>query len=835
MAIYTTSKLTESNRMELLTNKSNKHLFDFLEDAVVEYDGIKAKKKFKKEDVKHFITGEIIPNENGEYLINDENLQGRDFACLDFDDLPIPFEEVLDKFKNKLRKYSWIAYKTISHSKNATYCRLIVELDGMANKWDYKETIKDIGYKLGLIYDPMSETYSQRMATPVKHITDIDYIVIRNVGEAYPISKGKPKPKHAEYYLHNETKYIDDDLALSMFKIYLMLERENLEHNYKHFFTCVSRLARAVLINEISYEVAVECTELLAYGNPKYLNSKLNNLYYLNYLIKRNDISRLSRYTIKETMRVAINIHKNSRRSDVKELTELLNILKVTPTTNNNKQANVNNYKVIQSNNLSLKECLAEAYQHWVNERIEYKENNVKYPKIKATDIGKILTNYIPMVKTGRSKGEADLFLYDYEEHRYTNKTDLLIIQYIQWVYDDFDPKEYQSVIRYLKGKVEFIPKDSFLDSSHLIPTANGLFNKTDKKLEDFDYRYFITTRSPIRYNPNATKPSYFDVDEFIKDIANGYEPTIQNLWELISDLLDVNNIRGKIFFLIGDGNNGKGTFIQLLKNLIGLENIASLQPQDFSSRFDTSTLVGKTCNIADDIPNTPIYDPSKLKSVATADFISVEGKGKEKYTVEMKLGILFTANELPPVNDTSNGFYRRMLVLPFEADFNGKANDRNVKDKYVKDKQVLEYIFKRALEMEFDDFTPNDKSKQAKEVYKNDNDVVRSYIVERYIPNGYADIISVPQSFIMVDIDEYWRSENLKEVPKPTPMIIKILNEIYPHRTYTISENPKRHNKKDQSHLIMYGINNHYSGTKSRQILLQTDEKIINFKAVAE
>lgn len=826
MAVYFTDKLDMTSEM-FLYKKSNNILNILKVYEPIVYDEFMNKDKFKKEKVRHFISGEIVADEQGKYHINKTTLKGRNVLALDYDGLPISFEEFIQTIKRELSEYHWVAYKTMSHTKEATYCRLIVELDGLANEGDYKATIKEIGLKLPYVYDGMSETFTQRMAFPVKRITDNNYNIESNDGKPFKIVKGKRIPKERSYYFSNEINAINDDLALDMFKIYLELERKELEYDFKNFFTCVSRLARAVLTEEISYDVALECVDLLAYGNSRYLNNKINNQYYLNGLIKRKDINSLSNYSFKAMIRVAINIYKDVDKENVKNLVKLYNNLKGEPTTTSK---NINYYDDIQNNNLNVRNCLNVLYKEWVSENITFKmSGKMETPNIRPSEIGNIILKCVPMVKTGQTEKTATLFIYNYTEKRYIPDTEL-IYNLVQGVYEHIDPRLYPLVVSYIKAKLEHKSKGELPDLAKLklTPVKNGMFDMVNKCLLPFDYKLFVTTKSPINYNKNAKKPDFFDPDKWFNELACNHKETFNNLWELIADVVDISNERGGIHFLLGDGNNGKGTFIQLIKNLIGLENISALHPQDFSNRFDTSTLIGKTCNIGDDIPPTTIDNPSKLKSVSTGDFISVEEKGKPKHTVEIKLGLIFTANKLPLVNDTTNGFYRRMNIIPFEADFNGKVENKAIKKEYINDVNLLEYILKRALELDFSKFTTNPKGEEAKEKYKEDNDNIRSYILNEYIPNGYSNIIEMPQSFVMENSRHYWEKENIKPLPrKPTTDIIKVLNELHPHRTYSLSEYPTKMNQRKKDIMREYGILEFYTGNNTRYIILESDEKV--------
>lgn len=89
-------------------------------------------------------------------------------------------------------------------------------------------------------------------------------------------------------------------------------------------------------------------------------------------------------------------------------------------------------------------------------------------------------------------------------------------------------------------------------------------------------------------------------------------------------------NELGKAFILIGDKSNGKSTFLHVVKNLLGDQNIASLDLKELGDRFKTAELFGKLANIGDDIGDEFIANASVFKKLVTGDRVNVERKGQD-------------------------------------------------------------------------------------------------------------------------------------------------------------------------------------------------------------
>ncbi len=84
---------------------------------------------------------------------------------------------------------------------------------------------------------------------------------------------------------------------------------------------------------------------------------------------------------------------------------------------------------------------------------------------------------------------------------------------------------------------------------------------------------------------------------------------------EMIGYTLFRRNELGKAFILTGQGANGKSTLLEVLNELLGEENIASVSLEELNHRFKTFQLEGKLANIGDDISNKYIEDNSTFKN----------------------------------------------------------------------------------------------------------------------------------------------------------------------------------------------------------------------------
>ena len=168
---------------------------------------------------------------------------------------------------------------------------------------------------------------------------------------------------------------------------------------------------------------------------------------------------------------------------------------------------------------------------------------------------------------------------------------------------------------------------------------------------------------------------------------------------EMIGYCLFRRNELGKCFILTGHGSNGKSTLLDVIKRLLGEDNISSVSLEDLNDRFKTFQLEGKLANIGDDISNKYIDNNSTFKKLVTGETVNVERKGKDPFDFNNYSKLIFSCNDMPRINDLSDGLKRRIILIPFNARFSkSDANfDPFIRDKLMKP-EALEYLLNLAL-----------------------------------------------------------------------------------------------------------------------------------------
>lgn len=211
----------------------------------------------------------------------------------------------------------------------------------------------------------------------------------------------------------------------------------------------------------------------------------------------------------------------------------------------------------------------------------------------------------------------------------------------------------------------------------NFIAFRNGIYNVTDDTFNKFSPEYVITNMIPWDWNPNA----YYKLTDQILNNISVHDKAIRHLLEeMIGSCLYRSNALagGKAFILTGTGANGKSTFLDMVKCLLGFRNISVLDLKKLNDRFSTVMMFGKCANIGDDISDEFVVDTAEFKKIVTGQSIDAEQKGQPKFNFEPYCKLLFSANSIPRIGKgrDSGAILRRLVIVPFNARFTPDSPD---------------------------------------------------------------------------------------------------------------------------------------------------------------
>lgn len=292
-----------------------------------------------------------------------------------------------------------------------------------------------------------------------------------------------------------------------------------------------------------------------------------------------------------------------------------------------------------------------------------------------------------------------------------------------------------------------------------LIAVNNGIFNYsvTDrhfvidgkkftfiaKSLHPFDPAFIFTSKSHVDYIANAPEPfithptdgTTWDIVSWVNALSD-CEGIPELLWEILGAVIRPNVRWGKTAWLYSEkGNNGKGTFCALARELVGNAAHTSIPLSALSGEFNLEPLLSVNAIIVDENDvGTYIDKAANLKAIVTNDVLQINRKFRSPIAFQFYGLMIQCLNGFPRMKDKSESNYRRQLFVPFDKSYTGRER-RYIKDDYLTRPEVLEYALWYVLHQAgalipgcYYEFSEPEATRLVLAEYKESNDPVRQF-----------------------------------------------------------------------------------------------------------
>ncbi len=209
----------------------------------------------------------------------------------------------------------------------------------------------------------------------------------------------------------------------------------------------------------------------------------------------------------------------------------------------------------------------------------------------------------------------------------------------------------------------------------------NGMLNVESRELKPHDKEHYSTIQLPVKYNPKARCPRWY---QFLDEIFEGDQERADLLQEFMGYSFVPDTRYEKALLLVGEGSNGKSVSLGVWEHVIGKGNYCSVTLGSLQNQFHRIQLTNKLLNIAAEVRETTLEQADYFKRIVSGDTIDAAHKFKDVLHFRPFARLVFAMNRLPRVKDTSLGYYRRLLIVPFNRIFTPAEQDKQLRQKLI-------------------------------------------------------------------------------------------------------------------------------------------------------
>lgn len=287
----------------------------------------------------------------------------------------------------------------------------------------------------------------------------------------------------------------------------------------------------------------------------------------------------------------------------------------------------------------------------------------------------------------------------------------------------------------------------------YLLNVKNGVIDLRTGELKPHDPAYLMTKYVPIDYDPTADCPiweeaifkymGYKDGDPESEDRALRLHDYLQRAvgYSLTGDVSEQ-----CLFFLHGDGKNGKSTFINALSKLMGdyfqhvrIESLMVKKNETIPN--DIAKLPGARLVISSEIPENRKLNETLVKDMTGGDAITARFLRQEEFTFYPVFKLWIFGNDKPIVSP-SDAMFRRIHLIPFDVQIPESERDPHFDQKLQKELSgLLRWAVIGCRQWLKQGLNPPQEIIDATNAYRDEMDILSDFLEECCIIKPLAQV----------------------------------------------------------------------------------------------
>lgn len=228
--------------------------------------------------------------------------------------------------------------------------------------------------------------------------------------------------------------------------------------------------------------------------------------------------------------------------------------------------------------------------------------------------------------------------------------------------------------------------REDFGTEERTVAVENGLLDIEEREVHELRPEDYAVVRLPVEYDPEAGCERWL---EFLDEVVpERWHDAVQ---EFVGYCLLVGELPvHRCLMLVGEGANGKSTFLQTVRALLGDDNVTSHTLQKLASdEHARADLFGAVANIHSDLSSESLGKRSRFKTLVGGDTIQARRLYENHFNFEPTAKLLFAANEVPEADSKDTAFFRRWLIVEFPYHIPRGERDHRLTEKLTSDEEL--------------------------------------------------------------------------------------------------------------------------------------------------
>lgn len=289
-----------------------------------------------------------------------------------------------------------------------------------------------------------------------------------------------------------------------------------------------------------------------------------------------------------------------------------------------------------------------------------------------------------------------------------------------------------KSIIDELQHRVPILHNEFDTDKT-LLNTENGYVDLTSGILHNHDIYKMFSKQTNAEFTDKVDAPEW---ESFLNQIFNNDQDLIHYIQKAVGYSLTGSVKEQVMFFLYGNGRNGKSVFIDTIADLLGnyaktmqAESIM-IRQSNGSANSDIARLEGARLVISSE-PNEGVrLDEGLVKQLTGGDRVTARFLYGKEFEFEPEFKIWLATNHKPIIRGTDDGIWRRLMLIPFDVQIPDSKVDKDLKYKLKREEVgILNWAVDGAVMWQKEGLNPPQSVLEASQEYRSEMDVIDMFV----------------------------------------------------------------------------------------------------------
>lgn len=335
---------------------------------------------------------------------------------------------------------------------------------------------------------------------------------------------------------------------------------------------------------------------------------------------------------------------------------------------------------------------------------------------------------------------------------------------------------------------------DSLNSNPYLLAVPNGTVELRDRRLRESDPGDYCTQVAGVMYDPEALCPQWERHIRRVTAYEDGTpDPTLAafiqrwagyTLTGLVSEQ--------KFLFGFGSGANGKNVTIEVILGVLGDYGIRGSTKLLGDSR-EHETVVADLANtrmvFIDETPRGRVNE-ARLKELTGSARIRARKIAKDSFEFNARFKLWIAGNNKPRVDETKEGFWRRLDLVPFDVQIPPDERVRDLAALLLRDEGpgILNWCLDGLAAYSEGGLEPPTRVVDAGQSYRDEENTTGQFITDTF-ETGDPVRVWHPNKVIMHFYEEWCRDQGIKNPLK----MVQLGHDLGQHGAFTQVKNPRR------------------------------------------